>query len=68
MSLGGVALGVAGLLFAIFFTNVALGAAGAATFLTDVEEMLTLLASAGVFVACVLLKEAKAAKDADLQE
>ena len=47
-------------LFSIFFGNVAIGAADGQVFLTDVQEMLTLFASALFFVMGVLLREAKA--------
>lgn len=46
------------LCFAIFFANVALGAAGKGAFLGDVSEMLLLLLSAVLFVAGALAREA----------
>ena len=47
------------IVFALFFTNVALGAARAGAFAGDVAEMLMLLASAVLFVVGVLQREAK---------
>ena len=44
--------------FAIYFTNVALGAFFQAAFLGDVGEMLVLLAAAVLFVVAILQKEA----------
>ena len=44
--------------FAIYFTNVALGACFQAAFLGDVGEMLVLLAAAVLFVVAILQKEA----------
>jgi hypothetical protein len=46
--------------FVAFFTNVALGAAGAGAVLGDVAEMLTLFASSVFFVIGILLREADA--------
>lgn len=46
--------------FAIFFCNVAAGAAGAGVYLGDVAEMLTLLAASVLFVIGVLMREASA--------
>ena len=44
-------------IFLIFFSNVALGAAGIGGFLGDVPEMLTLLGAAILFVVGVLARE-----------
>ncbi len=44
-------------MFVIFFANVTVGAAGGTVFLGDVAEMLTLFASALLFVAGVLMRE-----------
>lgn len=44
--------------FVVFFANVALGAAGLQVLLGDVAEMLTLFASAILFVVGVLAREA----------
>ena len=46
------------LLFAVFATNVAVGAATGATFLGDIGEMLVLFAASAVFVVAILKKEA----------
>lgn len=64
-----VAFAVAVALFAGFFSNVALGAAGEAPFLTDIQEMLALFASVGAFTIGVLRCEAiaKAAKAARME-
>ena len=55
--LGTVALWASAALFAAFFLNVSYGAFVGAPFLSDVAEMLMLLASAAVFVVCVLVRE-----------
>ena len=57
---GNLALMCALALFVLFFTNVAMGAAGMGVFLGDVAEMLTLFASALFFVVGVLAREAEA--------
>jgi hypothetical protein len=44
--------------FAIYFTNVALGAFANSAFLSDVGEMLVLLAASVLFVVAILKKEA----------
>lgn len=54
------ALLVVFLLFAIFTLNVVLGALGIGSFLNDVQEMLTLFATAIAFVVAILKKEASA--------
>jgi hypothetical protein len=46
--------------FAVFFGNVAAGAAGAGVYLGDVGEMLALLSAAVFFVIGVLMREAAA--------
>lgn len=43
--------------FAIFAANVVMGAYGAGVFLTDIQEMLALLAASIFFVAGVLMIE-----------
>lgn len=45
--------------FAVFFANIATGAAGRAVFLSDVLEMLTLFAAVLLFTAGVLIREAQ---------
>ncbi len=49
-------------LFFLFFANVVTGSLGKAVFLTDVEEMLTLLVSCIVFVIGILFRERQAAQ------
>jgi hypothetical protein len=44
--------------FAIYFANVALGAFANSAFLSDVGEMLVLLAASVLFVVAILKKEA----------
>lgn len=44
--------------FAIYFTNVAMGAFAGSTFLGDVGEMLVLFAASILFVVAILQKEA----------
>lgn len=58
MKLDAVMFAVASALFIVFFSNVALGAAGQETFLTDVSEMLVLFASISAFTVAVLRREA----------
>ncbi len=53
--------------FLAFFGNVTLGASGSGVILGDVAEMLTLLASAVLFVIGVLAREAAAADGVDPQ-
>ncbi len=61
---GSMALIGALILFIAYFSNVAMGAMGAGAVLGDVGEMLTLLASAVLFVVGVLAREAaEKAKD-----
>lgn len=57
---GNPALIAALICFAIFFGNVAVGAAGKGVYLGDVAEMLMLLAAAILFVIGVLAREASA--------
>lgn len=47
-------------LFAIFSVNVAMGSLSGSTFLSDVGEMLLLLAASIAFVVAILGKEAAA--------
>ncbi|MXQ09702.1 hypothetical protein GQ651_17795 [Alphaproteobacteria bacterium GH1-50] len=49
----------AGLLFAIYFANVILGASGNASFMGDVSEMLVLFASSICFTVAILRAEKK---------
>ncbi len=51
-------LWAAAVVFAVFFTNVALGAFGGGGFLGDVGEMLVLFAASILFVAAILKREA----------
>ncbi|MEM8958946.1 MAG: hypothetical protein AAGC86_14175 [Pseudomonadota bacterium] len=51
------ALVIAIVLFAIYFSNVALGAFGGTVFLGDVGEMLTLFAASIAFVVAILRRE-----------
>lgn len=53
-------MGIAAVLFSIYFLNVSMGAFGAGTFLGDVQEMLLLAVSALVFVVAILQREAAA--------
>lgn len=46
-------------LFVLFFTNVSMGASGRGVFLGDVAEMLVLFGSSILFVAGVLIREAR---------
>lgn len=58
-------------LFTVFFSNVALGAARLGTFLGDLAQMLTLFAAAILFVVGVLARETAAkrlAKKSDSQK
>lgn len=48
------------ILFGVFVVNVALGASSNSAFLTDVQEMMVLLAVAVLFVIAILQKEAAA--------
>jgi len=50
-------------LFAVFSANVMLGSAGVGVFLSDVQEMLVLLAAAVAFVAAILAKESAARRN-----
>ena len=53
-------LAVSSILAVVFVLNVALGASGSGTFLSDVQEMLVLLAASVAFVAAILRREALA--------
>ncbi len=44
-------------IFAIFFANVVTGAMGGPVFLSDIGEMLTLLAASIIFVIALLYRE-----------
>ncbi|GAB4291337.1 MAG: hypothetical protein Kow0058_10270 [Roseovarius sp.] len=48
---------VAALFLAVFAANVAIGSAGGAVFLTDVQEMLVLMAAVIAFVVAILQRE-----------
>jgi len=50
------ALSITLVFFAVFSANVMLGSLGAEVFLSDVQEMLVLLAAAVAFVAAILAK------------
>lgn len=58
MTIDRIAFAVSAALFALLFTNVAIGAARATPFLTDISEMLVLLGSSAAFVVGVLEREA----------
>ena len=51
--------------FAVFFSNVALGAFADAAFLGDVGEMLVLSCASVLFVVAILRKEADRSKNDD---
>lgn len=53
-------LAISGVLFAIYFLNVLLGSQGISTYLSDIQEMLTLLAAVIFFVLAILKREAAA--------
>jgi hypothetical protein len=61
---GNVALLASAIAFAVFFANVALGAAGEPPFLPDIAEMLTLFVACILFVIAILARE-RAAPPAD---
>ena len=50
------------IVFLVFFSNVVAGAAGAGVFLTDVQEMLTLLVACIFFVLAMLAHERAATR------
>ena len=50
-------------MFAVFFANVALGAASNSAFLGDVGEMLVLFGASLCFVVAILKKEADRSKE-----
>lgn len=50
---------------AVFVSNIALGASGNAQFLSDVGEMIVLLAASICFVAAILRREAQANENID---
>mgnify|MGYP001111097303 CR=1 FL=1 len=60
-------LGLSGVLFLMFFSNVVLGAMALPKFLSDSGELLTLLAAVVAFVVCILTAEAQK-KQNDLKE
>ncbi len=51
-------LAAAVIVFAVYFGNVALGAFARAAFLSDLGEMLVLIAATVLFVVAILKKEA----------
>ena len=51
-------LAASAVVFAAYFTNVAMGAFAGSTFLSDVGEMLVLFAASILFVVAILQKEA----------
>jgi hypothetical protein len=53
-------LAVSSVLAAVFVLNVALGASGSGTFLSDLQEMLVLLAASIAFTVAILRREAQA--------
>lgn len=55
----------AAIVFAVFFTNVAMGAFADAAFLGDVGEMLVLSCASVLFVVAILKKEADRSKSDD---
>ncbi len=63
--LAAASLALALITFIVFFTNVGFGAASRPVFLSDVEEMLTLLAASVLFVIGVLAREAVAKQKDD---
>lgn len=56
---------IAALLMAVFAANVAIGSAGGKTFLTDVQEMLVLMAASVAFVVAILQAEGAARRRRD---
>lgn len=54
---------IAALFLAIFAANVAIGSAGGKVFLSDVQEMLVLMAAAVSFVVAILQKESARRRD-----
>lgn len=54
---GSIALAAAGIVFAVFVTNIVIGASGGQVFLSDVGEMLTLFLACAFFVIAVLQRE-----------
>lgn len=54
---GSIALIVAAVVFAVFVTNIVMGASGGKVFLSDVGEMLTLFLACAFFVIAVLQRE-----------
>ena len=51
-------LAASAIVFALYFTNVAMGAFAGVSFLSDVAEMLVLFAASILFVVAILKKEA----------
>lgn len=49
-------------LFSLYFANVVMGSMGKQLFLSDIQEMLTLLAACIVFVIGILFRERRAAQ------
>lgn len=57
---GAVALALAAILFAVYFANVAAGAAGLGVYISNVNEVIILFASVTCFVVGILEREARA--------
>jgi hypothetical protein len=55
---GSLALAAAAICFTIYFANVVAGAFGLGVFMSDLFEMLTLLAATVFFVVAILAREA----------
>ena len=58
-------LAASAIVFAIYFSNVAMGAFASSAFLGDVGEMLVLFAASILFVVAILQKEADAKENGD---
>lgn len=56
-------LTISSLIFGVFVLNVVLGSMAKFSFLSDVGEMLVLLAATALFVVAILQKEAEAKKE-----
>jgi Ca2+/Na+ antiporter len=56
-------LTISSLMFGVFALNVVLGSMAKFSFLSDVGEMLVLLAATALFVVAILQKEAEAKKE-----
>lgn len=56
---------ITALFMAIFAANVAIGSVGGKVFLTDIQEMLVLMAASVTFVVAILKKESARRKTRD---